>query len=131
MSVKGPSTAVPSTAATAARAALAARAEAARASIDAAIDGHWDAARAHWARSLQLGRPVVELEGPAIARIDLRDRQVFVSAAHVAGHGLEACLEAILAHEVGHHVKFPRSLGTLARMRILEKQLIRSNTSAR
>ncbi len=106
------------------RAERAARAEAARASIDAAIDDHWDAARAHWARSLQLGRPVVELEGPAIARIDLRDRQVFVSAAHVAGHGLETCLEAILAHEVGHHVKFPRSLGTLARMRILEKQLI-------
>ena len=93
-------------------------------SLQAKVDRLWPVACAHWATALQLGTPRVEGGGPAIAWMDLRDRRVHVSAAYVLGHGLESSLEAILAHEVGHHVRWPRSLATQARMRLLERQLV-------
>jgi len=33
-------------------------------------------------------------------------------------------VEALLAHEIGHHVRFPGTLQTQARLRILERSLI-------
>lgn len=39
-------------------------------------------------------------------------------------YGLEDCLEALLAHEIGHHVRWPGTLGVQARLRLMERPLL-------
>ncbi len=59
-----------------------------------------------------------------IARIDLGSRQVALNLERLAEKGLGHCVEALLAHEVGHHVRYPGSLATLARLHVLERSLL-------
>ena len=59
-----------------------------------------------------------------MAQIDLRSRQVTVNAQMILKNDLGDTLEAILAHEVGHHVRFPATMQTHARLRLLERTLI-------
>lgn len=92
--------------------------------IEEAIDRVWDSAREHWAQSILLKRPLVDEEKHSVARLDLRNRQIFVSGPMITEQSLLSSMEAILAHEVGHHARYPRSMATAARMRLLETQLI-------
>src|SRR5262249_22848535 len=39
-------------------------------------------------------------------------------------HGLHDCVEGLLSHEVGHHVRYPGTLAVEARLRILERSII-------
>lgn len=85
---------------------------------------HWPAAREHWSRFLLLSDPVDDSEQSSVAQIHLGNRQVSLNYQLLGERGLEDCIEALLAHEIGHHVRYPATLGVHARMRLLEKSLI-------
>ncbi len=84
----------------------------------------WERAQAHWSRFLLLREPADDPKQPAIAQINLATRQVSLHFAQVARKGLFDCVEALLAHEIGHHVRYPGTLAVEARLRLLEKSLI-------
>jgi hypothetical protein len=84
----------------------------------------WPLAQAHWSRFLLLREPGEDSEQPSVAQIDLRSRQVTVNPQMILKNDLGDTLEAILAHEVGHHVRFPATMQTHARLRLLERALI-------
>jgi hypothetical protein len=84
----------------------------------------WPLAQAYWSRFLLLGQPVDDPSQPSIAKIDLLTRQVSLNANQILSRGLVGSVEALLAHEIGHHVLFPGTLQTQARLRILERSLV-------
>jgi hypothetical protein len=84
----------------------------------------WPHAQAHWSRFLLLQPPVDDGGQPTVAHINLATRQVALHHRLIREKGLLDCVEAILAHEVGHHVRFPASLVVQARLRLLEKALL-------
>jgi len=84
----------------------------------------WPRAQAHWSRFLLLHEPIEDSAQPSVAQIDLRSRQVAVNARMILEKKLGDTLEAILAHEVGHHVRFPATMQTHARLRLLERSLV-------
>jgi hypothetical protein len=92
--------------------------------IQARIDATWADAQRRWSRFLLLSRPVDAAGCPSVARIDLTTRQVEVNGAMIANRKLWDSMEGILAHEVGHHVRYPGSLVVAARLRLLEKEII-------
>lgn len=85
---------------------------------------YWPAAQARWSRFLLLGVPVACSASPGIAQIDLGTRRVSLNIGQIRERGLAWTVEALLAHEVGHHVRYPGSLAVAARMRLLEKSLL-------
>ena len=88
------------------------------------LEACWGRAQNHWSSFLLLGAPIdAELED-SIAQISLNTRQVSVDLARMRREGLLNTLEAVLAHEVGHHVRFPGTLAIHARLRMLEKDLL-------
>jgi hypothetical protein len=84
----------------------------------------WEPAQAHWSHFLLLREPTDDPKQPAIAQINLATRQVSLHFGQVVRKSLFDCVEALLAHEIGHHVRFPGSLAVEARLRLLEKSLI-------
>jgi hypothetical protein len=84
----------------------------------------WPLAQAHWSRFLLLREPCEDGDQPSVAQIDLRSRQVSVNSAMILEKGLVDSLEAILAHEVGHHVRYPGTMQVHARLRLLERTLV-------
>ncbi|MDF1667774.1 MAG: hypothetical protein P1V97_38915, partial [Planctomycetota bacterium] len=91
--------------------------------FEAKIDEAWPAAKAHWSHFLLLARPN-DCDDTPIAKIDLSNRQVSLNHKVLMEKGLAPSLEAILAHEVGHHVRYPGSLAMQARLRLLERSLL-------
>jgi hypothetical protein len=83
----------------------------------------WDRAQAHWSRFLLLSTPI-DSEEPSVAHIHLGTRQIALNFKQIEARGLADCVEAILAHEIGHHVRYPGSLAVDARLQLLEKSLI-------
>ena len=83
----------------------------------------WPAACERWSEFLLLSEPVHEDE-VSIARIHLGTRQVGVNLNNLAEKGLEHCLEALLAHEIGHHVRYPGSMAVHARLHVMERGLM-------
>lgn len=59
-----------------------------------------------------------------LAYIDLATRQVVVNLPLLEKLGARSSLTAVLAHEIGHHVRFPHSLALVASLQLLEKRLI-------
>jgi Peptidase family M48 len=59
-----------------------------------------------------------------LAYIDLETRQVVVNFRLLEKIGAADSLTGVLAHEVGHHVRFPHSLALAASLQLLEKRLI-------
>lgn len=84
----------------------------------------WERAQSHWSRFLLLREPANDPKQPAIAQINLATRQVSLHFEQVVSKQLFDCVEALLAHEIGHHVRYPGSLAVDARLRLLEKSLI-------
>jgi hypothetical protein len=84
----------------------------------------WPLAQAYWSRFLLLGQPVDDSAQASIAQIDLLSRQVSLNADMILSKNLIGSVEALLAHEIGHHVRFPGTLQTEARLRILERSLV-------
>ena len=101
----------------------------------ASINKAWEAALGLWGVNIALSPPeawkptdprVKGAMGPQdpIAYIDLNLRQVVVNFAMLAHLRANDSLEAILAHEIGHHIAFPHTLGLMAQLEILEGQLL-------
>ena len=84
----------------------------------------WPLAQAYWSHFLLLGHPIDDSSQPSIAQIDLLSRQVSLNVDQILARKLIGSVEALLAHEIGHHVRFPGTLQTQARLRILERSLI-------
>jgi hypothetical protein len=84
----------------------------------------WPLAQAHWSRFLLLRAPGEDSAQPSVAQIDLRSRQVTINPELILEKDLANSLEAILAHEVGHHVRYPGTMQTHARLRLLERSLV-------
>jgi len=59
-----------------------------------------------------------------LAFIDLETRQVVVNFPLLEQIGAAGSLTGVLAHEIGHHVRFPHTLGLVAVLQVLEKRLI-------
>lgn len=89
-----------------------------------------------WAEALDLWGVSVNLSPPErwvkptggssepLAYIDMVRRQVVVNLALLQRLGVWTSLPAVLAHEVGHHVRFPHTLGLSAALEVLEQRLL-------
>jgi hypothetical protein len=91
----------------------------------AAVAAVWGPARARWASALLLSRPTgapPDLHAPAA--ISLATREIVLHEPMIRARGLTGALEGIVAHEVGHHVAFPGTLVTEARLRLTERSLL-------
>lgn len=95
-----------------------------RRAVAAAIDECWDRARTAWSHSLLLGRPTDDPTIDGLARLDLRTRGIEINGAVVIEHDLLDAMEGIVAHEVGHHVRYPGTFATHTRMLLLERSLM-------
>ncbi|MEK6237971.1 MAG: hypothetical protein N2C14_24935 [Planctomycetales bacterium] len=96
----------------------------ARRELERKIARCWPAARARWSRFLLLADPMDNPEQESIAQIHLGSRQVSLRYDMLLDKDLLGSVEALLAHEIGHHVRYPGTLATQARMRLLERSLL-------
>jgi hypothetical protein len=92
--------------------------------IDALIAEAWPRAQAHWSRFLLLQSPGNDPNQTAIAQIDIGTRKIGLHYRMIRERGLMDCIEALLAHEIGHHVRYPATLAVQARLRMQEKALL-------
>ena len=76
-------------------------------------------AQAHWSRYLLLRPPADDPDQASVAQIHLGTRQVSLHHGLIVEKGLLGSVEAILAHEVGHHVRYPGTLAVQARLHLL------------
>lgn len=81
-------------------------------------------ALARYSPYLLLGEPVVDPEGETFARIDLASRTIRLGARRITEASLEDALEALIAHEIGHHVAFPGNPVEHARLLLLERTFL-------
>ena len=88
------------------------------------IDRCWPMAQSYWSRFLLMNDPELSDDAPSVAQIQLRTRQVTLNSQQILKYDLLSCIEGLLAHEVGHHVRYPGTLVVEARMRMLEKSII-------
>lgn len=94
---------------------------------------------AAWAEALDLWGVSVTLSPPQrwkkdaqarkgasepLAFIDMIRRQVVVNLGLLQRMGAWGSLPAVLAHEIGHHIRFPHTLGLSAALEVLEQRLI-------
>ena len=92
--------------------------------LEQEIERLWPAAQIHWSRFLLLNDPKISDEAKSVAQISLGTRQVTLNGELILKFDLVDCVEGLLAHEVGHHVKYPGTMIVEARMRMLEKSII-------
>ncbi|MBU8895667.1 hypothetical protein DRW03_20250 [Corallococcus sp. H22C18031201] len=96
------------------------------------VEHCWREALALWDMRVQLSPPAPHLPfhpeerglSEPLAYIDLVKRQVFVNFELLVDLGARDSLTAVLAHEIGHHVRFPHTLGWDAELRVLEQRLL-------
>lgn len=84
----------------------------------------WPPAQRVWASSILLAAPVVRSDVDPLAYTDLATREVVLNGKLIEKLKLADHLEGILAHEIGHHLRFPGTLSTAARLEFLERQLL-------
>lgn len=92
--------------------------------LRAEMERAWPLAQTRWSRFLLLNDPIFSDELPSIAQIVLATRQIALNGTLIEKHGLHDCVEALLSHEVGHHVRYPGTLAVEARLRMLERSII-------
>lgn len=89
-------------------------------------------ARAVWGIAIDLSPPQrwesgsdgAWAEGDPLAYIDLRTRQVVVNFGLLAELDAFGSLTGVFAHEIGHHIRFPHTLGLAAALEVLQRRLI-------
>ncbi len=81
------------------------------------LEEQWRVATERWspAIALALPRAIPEVDGP-IAYIDLATRQTHVNFARLEAMGVLDHVPCVLAHEVGHHIRYPHTLAEARRM---------------
>jgi len=96
------------------------------------VAASWRDALALWDVHVQLSplepherfRPDTSHAQEPLAYIDLVKRQVFVNFDLLEAMEATGSLTAVLAHEIGHHARFPHTLGWDAELRVQEQRLI-------
>lgn len=88
------------------------------------VKAAWPKALERWGLAIQVDTPRLDPTSPALAYIDLVTREVVVNPVQVAELGARGSIEAILAHELGHHLRYPHSLSTQARLELLEREIL-------
>ena len=85
----------------------------------------WRAALDRWSESIDLASPlpIEEVDG-AIAYIDLGTRQTRVNFGRLRAMGVFDHLPCVLAHEVGHHIRYPHTLSESRRMLRFLREII-------
>lgn len=91
---------------------------------DAQLAAAWRKALETWGLAIHVDLPTLDRKSEAIAFIDLETRMVVVNPDKVAQLDALDCLEGILAHELGHHLRYPASLAVQARLELLERELL-------
>lgn len=97
----------------------------------------WTEALDLWGVAIDLSPPVEwKPEGPGqtrsdepLAYIDLEIRQVVVNLQLLKKIGAQRSLTAVLAHEIGHHIRFPHTLGLAAQLEMLQQRLLPGSRS--
>lgn len=84
----------------------------------------WAKALGFWGLGIQKDAPRLDSRADALAFIDLATREITVNPKRLAELGAEGSLAAVLAHELGHHLKYPHSLSTAAKLEVFEKELL-------
>lgn len=94
------------------------------------VGAAWRAAIAFWEAEVRLAPP----EQPTLLRpyrgddplayIDLAERRVVVDLRQLAALRIPHTLTAVLAHEIGHHIRFPHTLKLAAELETIEAQLV-------
>ncbi len=75
----------------------------------------WERACAAWKDVPSLSFPEeLAADAPAIAYIDLKTRRIFFQPRFLQRHKVEHALPGLLAHELGHHLEHPHTLGVSA-----------------
>lgn len=83
-----------------------------------------------WKRALDVWGLVViavprqDSKADALAFIEMNTRQVVINPDRIAAIDSESSLEAIFAHELGHHLRYPGSLSVQARLEMMERELL-------
>src|ERR1700722_20597169 len=95
-----------------------------RAEVERRAAESWERAQENWSRFLLLRPPVDNKKQGTVAQIHLGTREISLNYTMIAEKRLFDCVEAMLAHEIGHHVRYPATLAVEARLRLLEKSLI-------
>ena len=95
-----------------------------RTRIRAEIDRCWPIAKTRWSRFMLLDDPELLPDAHSVAQIHMGTRQVILNESLIKSHDLFDCIEGLLSHEVGHHVRYPGTLAVEARMRLLERSII-------
>jgi hypothetical protein len=96
----------------------------------------WLDARAVWDTTVNLSPPEALARKSTdhwggddpLAYIDMLRRQVVVNYELLDALGARGSLTAVLAHEIGHHVRHPHTLGLAAQLELLEQRLLPGNT---
>jgi hypothetical protein len=92
------------------------------------IERCWKEALAVWGINVTLTPPEPAApRGPddaPLAFIDLERRQVVVDFTQLVDLGAVDSLAAVLSHEVGHHVRYPHTLGLAAELELLQRRLL-------
>jgi len=91
---------------------------------DADVAAAWPKALLRWGLAIQVDTPRLDPKSPALAYIDLSTRDVVVNPVQLQQIGANGSIEAILAHELGHHLRYPHSLSTQARLELLEREIL-------
>ncbi len=94
------------------------------AGLRAAVEAAWPSALARWSRFVMMGDPEITESLRSVAQIHLGTRLVSLDGPMIIERGLLDSVEAILAHEVGHHVRYPGTLAVSARLQMIEKSII-------
>ncbi len=95
------------------------------------IDRSWADALALWDANVQLSppEPFRSADNKAksadpLAYIDLENRQVVVNFDQLELFGAANSLTGVLAHEIGHHIRFPHTLSLAAELSLMEQRLL-------
>ncbi len=77
----------------------------------------WRAALDRWSRAIELAEPLAtKPKDTSIAFIDLETRQTRVNFQKLEDMGVSDHLPCVLAHEVGHHIRYPHTIAEARRM---------------
>lgn len=96
----------------------------AAAALQQAMAAAWPQAVARWSSFLVVASPVLDARTPHVAQIDLATRCVSLNDRLITELGVQECVPAMLAHELGHHVCYPGTLQVQARLKLLERTLL-------
>lgn len=101
--------------------------------------------REAWERALELWGVAIRLRPPKridrhvashwkgaepLAFVSLKTRQVEVNFPLLDKLGASGSLEALFAHEIGHHIKFPHTLGMAAHLWVMQDRLLPGSPAA-